>query len=198
MALIPRMGILARTMVSHELEQGTPEAVAPVDTLPIDLDRDVFLRSLVRELSGTLEDVVGLAEASGFISVVGQQIGSAINDSYRSALNAATLDRQQVADTLVDLKRRIGGGFFVLEADDDHIVLGNTTCPFLDKVVGRESMCMMTSNVFGVIAAENLGYGRVELEETIARGDPGCRVTIHLSPSVDPGDGGTGREYFKT
>jgi hypothetical protein len=38
----------------------------------IQLERDVFLRSLLRELAGTLEDVVGLEEASGFISVVGQ------------------------------------------------------------------------------------------------------------------------------
>jgi hypothetical protein len=29
---------------------------------------------------------------------------------------------------------------------------------------------MMTSNVFGAIAAENLGYGKVELRETIAKG----------------------------
>ena len=34
-------------------------------------------------------------------------------------------------------------------------------------------MCMMTSNVFGHIAAENVGYAKVELQETIARGDKG-------------------------
>ena len=43
------------------------------------LDRDVFLRSLVRELAGTLEEVVGLEEASGYISVVGRAIGEQIN-----------------------------------------------------------------------------------------------------------------------
>ena len=41
----------------------------------VELERDVFLRTLVRELSGTLEEVVGLEEASGFISVVGQHMG---------------------------------------------------------------------------------------------------------------------------
>jgi hypothetical protein len=43
--------------------------------LQIPLERDIFLRSLVRELSGVLEDVVGIKEASGFVSVVGQSIG---------------------------------------------------------------------------------------------------------------------------
>ncbi|MFI8308787.1 methanogen output domain 1-containing protein [Streptomyces sp. NPDC085927] len=76
----------------------------------------------------------------------------------------------------MDLKRRIKGDFFVIEQDDTKIVLGNRACPFAEKVLGRESMCMMTSNVFGTIAARNLGYAGVELQETIARGDAGCRV----------------------
>jgi hypothetical protein len=31
-----------------------------VAELPVDLDRDTFLRSLVRELAGILQDVVGV------------------------------------------------------------------------------------------------------------------------------------------
>ncbi len=44
--------------------------------------------------------------------------------------------------------------------------------------LGRPSLCMMTSNVFGVIAAENLGYAKVALTETIALGAPGCRAVV--------------------
>ena len=47
--------------------------------LSIPLERDVFLRTLIRELAGTLQDVVGLEEASGFISVVGQNMGRQID-----------------------------------------------------------------------------------------------------------------------
>ena len=42
-----------------------------IDTLNLPLERDIFLRILIRELSGTLEGIVGLEEASGFISIVG-------------------------------------------------------------------------------------------------------------------------------
>ncbi len=31
-----------------------------IATLPVGLDRDLFVRTLVRELSGTLQEVVGL------------------------------------------------------------------------------------------------------------------------------------------
>ncbi|HEX2543149.1 MAG TPA: methanogen output domain 1-containing protein [Caldimonas sp.] len=172
-------------------------APVPVASLPIPLERDVFLRTLIRELSGTLQDVVGLAEASGFVSVVGQRVGDQINDSYRAALAVDHLTREQVAEVLVDLKRRIQGTFFVLEQDDEKIILGNKDCPFAEKVLGRPSMCMMTSNVFGVIAAENLGYARVMLDKTIAEGHGECRVTVHLKP-LQGGAAATGREYFKT
>jgi hypothetical protein len=163
--------------------------------IPVHLERDGFLRTLVRELSGTLQEVVGLEEASGFVSVVGQRVGDQINDEYRKALRVGGLDRHQVADVLVDLKRRIKGDFYVIEESDDKIVLGNRACPFEEKVIGRPAMCMMTSNVFGVIAAENLGYSKVVIEEAIARGDSGCRVVVYLSQDGAPEEG---REYFKS
>lgn len=171
------------------------QSTRTIPDLPVNLERDVFLRSLIRELAGTLEDVVGVTEAAGYISVVGGTIGSQINSEYKTALGVSKLDREQVAAVLVDLKRRIKGQFFVIEEDDEKIVFGNNACPFAEKVIGRKSMCMMTSNVFGHIAAENLGYSKVELQRTIAEGHSGCRVAVYLTPEA--GDGRDGREYFK-
>jgi predicted ArsR family transcriptional regulator len=165
--------------------------------LDIPLNRDVFLRTLIRELSGTLEDIVGLKEAAGFISVVGQNVGDQMNQDYRSAFRVDHLSREQVAQVLVDLKRRIEGDFFILEETDERIVLGNRACPFGDKVLNRTSMCMMTSNVFGAIAADNLGYAKVELQQTIARGEAMCRVVVYLKPTPES-DSAQGREYFQS
>lgn len=174
----------------------SPSSVSPGDSTAFALDRDLFLRTLLRELAGTLQDVVGLDEAAGFISVVGQRIGDEINTGYRLELGVPVLSRPQVADVLVDLKRRIEGDFRVVEQDDARIVLENRHCPFGDKVIGRPSLCMMTSNVFGVIAAENLGQAKVELVRTIAEGAPGCRVVVYLQ-STPQAEAAKGREYFK-
>jgi hypothetical protein len=178
------------------MSEQTKQQLVPAWKLSIPLDRDVFLRTLIRELSGTLEDVVGLKEASGFISVVGQQIGEQIHAGYREAWDVPELSREQVADVLVDLKRRIQGDFYIISQDDEKIVLGNRACPFGEKVIGRTSMCMMTSNVFGVIGSENLGYAKVELQETIAKGDLGCRVVVYLKQTRQA-EAAEGREYFK-
>jgi predicted ArsR family transcriptional regulator len=171
---------------------GSPIRAAEAD-LP--LERDVFTRTLIRELAGTLEDVVGLEDASGYISVVGTAIGEQLDGAYRNALAVERLSRDQVADVLIDLKRRIQGDFFILEETEDRIVLGNRVCPFGDKVLDRPSLCMMTSNVFGHIAGQNLGYAAVDLEQTIAQGHPGCRVVVYLRPSNSVP--ASAREYFR-
>lgn len=166
-----------------------------VENLDVPLERDIFLRTLLRHLAGTLQDVVGVHEAAGFVSVVGQKIGDDLNETYRNALQVSKLSREQVARVLVDLKRRINGDFRIIEESDDRIVFGNRACPFGDKVIDRPALCMMTSNVFGRIAAENVGYAKVSLEQTIARGDAGCRVVVHLRPTSGA-EQAEGREYF--
>jgi predicted ArsR family transcriptional regulator len=167
-----------------------------IKDLAIPLERDVFLRTLIRELAGTLQEVVGLEETAGLISIVGQRLGDQINESYRSALGVERLSRAQVAEVLVDLERRIQGDFYVIEQTDEKIVLGNRACPFAERVIDRPALCMITSSIFGVIAAENLGYAKVVLEETIARGAPGCRVVIYLRPTAEA-EAVQGREYFQ-
>lgn len=173
----------------------TSSISATVEQASIPLEHDLFLRSLLRHLAGTLQDIVGIDEASGFVSLVGQRMGDEINREYLEALNVKRLTPEQTVDVLIDLKRRIKGDFFVVEQSDEKIVLGNRTCPFGEKVVDRPALCMMTSNVFGVISAENLGYAKVELEKTIARRDRECRVVIHTKPTREA-QAARGREYF--
>jgi len=168
-----------------------------IQELNVNLERDGFLRNLIRELSGLLEDMVGLEETSGFISVLGQNIGTQINQLYRQELKIPKLNREQVADVLADLKNRINGEFFIEEQDDKKIVLKSKSCPFAEKVKDRSSLCMMTSNVFGVITADNLGYAKVDLEKTIARGDTECRVVVYLEADDEQAKAANGREYYE-
>ncbi|WP_306121265.1 methanogen output domain 1-containing protein [Roseovarius sp. MMSF_3298] len=156
----------------------------------ISRNRDEFLRELLSELAKVLESRVGLEAAEGFIGRVGSRIGETMNEEYRAIFETDALDVTQVAQALVDLKERIEGAFKVESISPEKIVLVNSSCPFAGQVEGRESLCMMTTSVFGRIAASNLGYARVEKPQTIARGDLGCRVIVHLT------EGEAGREYF--
>ncbi len=163
--------------------------------LNIPLNSDIFFKTLIRELAGTLEAVVGYEEAAGYFSLVGQHMGDWINTLYTKELGVAPLSREQVAQVLVDLKQRIGGDFSIVTQDRRKIVLSSSSCPFQDAVLDRPSMCMMTSNVFGVITASNLGYAKVVLEETIAGRCEQCRITIYLEQSPEA-ETAEGREYY--
>jgi predicted ArsR family transcriptional regulator len=156
-----------------------------------DLEREVFLLSMVNALSGTLQDVVGLKDAEGYISTVGERIGETICGAYRNSSDNGEIKLDDLSYILTDLKARIGGTFKVESEDSKTIEFSNTKCPFGSFVDGRPSLCMMTSNVFGTIAATLHGEARVELLKTIANGDGCCSVLVHTD-----GSAGGGRRYF--
>lgn len=163
----------------------------------VELDRETFLLEMVRHLSGTLQDIVGLNEAEGFISLVGGDIGDEINQRYehRFREQLRELDLESTANILIDLKRRIGGQFRVVQVSAESLVLENTRCPFGDAVLDRPSLCMMTSNVFGRIVADKQGYARVEIEKAIANHDGFCRIRVNLRPQTNKAPV-SAREYF--
>lgn len=165
-----------------------------MENLKLPLERDLFFRTIIRSLSGSLEDTVGLEEASGYIALVGSEIGDWIESQYRESAGKDRFTPQEIAEILVDLKRRIDGDFYIISVSDEKIVLGNNRCPFGDLVKDRPSLCQMTTNVFGRIAANQLGYSRIELPETIAKGDAGCMAIVHLQQADDaPEDS---REFY--
>lgn len=172
------------------------EKYPTINQLDISLERDGFCRNIIRELSGLLQDMIGLDEAEGYISIVGQNIGNAINEEYKSKLGVDCFDADQLAGVLVDLKDRIHGDFRVEEQTEEKLVFSNSVCPFGDKVKDRESLCMMTSNVFGTITAANNDFAKVVLNDTIARGCDHCKVTVYLK-NTDEAQDEDGREYFK-
>lgn len=169
---------------------------APLSGLNVPLKTDLFLRTLLANLADTLESVVGLQDASGFIAVVGNLMGEEINEYYCQALETNKLSREQVTQVLIDLKHRIEGSFYLIEENDEKIVLGNSCCPLGEGVVGHFSLCMMTSSVFGVIVSQNLGYAKIVLDKTIAKGDGGCRIVVYLKPT-DEANLAEGREYYQ-
>ena len=91
------------------------------------------------------------------------------------------LSHGQIADVYVRLKAAIEGDFYIVEANERRIVLGNRACPFGEVVRRVPGLCRMTSSVFGGIAARNASGSTVVLEERIALGDPECRVVVWLT-----------------
>ncbi|MFC5554068.1 methanogen output domain 1-containing protein [Methylobacterium iners] len=148
-----------------------------------------MLGLFVRNLSNTLEDTVGVREASVLMNLVGLAVSDDIQKEYLEAAGKNKLSRADVTQAIIDLKQRIGSDFYIIEDMEDRIIFGNRRCPYGDLAKECPTLCMMTSHMVGHLIAESQGYGRVTLAETIARGDRACRIVVNLDPD-GPDDGG--------
>lgn len=169
-----------------------PEPI-PIDQLlpsPDEVDddgrfgREPFLRALAVQIAQTVERDSGPATAERVVATVGMGVGQRIETAFRAARDSSDgpLTSAEMAELFVDLKDGIDGDFFVIDANDDRVILGNRRCPFGKAVTHAPALCRMTSSVFGGIASRNRGGAAVHLEERIAVGDPECRVTVWLRP----------------
>jgi DNA-binding NarL/FixJ family response regulator/anti-sigma regulatory factor (Ser/Thr protein kinase) len=200
-AVVAKPGLGSKTTVTLPVRRRVQATHDPprhrVDALPsleeADADgtfgKEPFLRALTVELAQAIEAREGPTAADAVVAQVGADVGGRMEEAYRSARGiTGRLAPEQIADLYVRLKGAIGGSFYVIEADEHKIVLGNHNCPFGPIVQRQPGLCRMTSSVFGGIAARNAGGSAVALEERIALGDPECRVVVWLgdTPVPDP------------
>lgn len=185
MVLDVTLPVTRRAAVDHDPPRRLTSTLPALDeALPEGgFGRESFLRALVVQLAQSVEFQHGPDAADAAVAQVGTDVGARMEEEFRLARRLTErLTPEQMGECYVRLKHAIEGGFSVVEATEDRIVLVNTRCPFGDAVQLAPSLCRMTSSVFGGIAARNSdGPVRVLLEERIAVGDPGCRVVVDLT-----------------
>ncbi|MDN4527565.1 methanogen output domain 1-containing protein [Fictibacillus fluitans] len=153
-----------------------------------ELNKHVFLAKLITQYARVHQKAVGPV-AEEYIRQIGIRTGEWIEGYYNEYSSPWTVE--QYVDILIDLKNKIGGEFDIISIDGDRIVLKAIQCPFGDDISDAPHLCMMTSSVFGGIAARHFGYGKVSLRKRIALGDRNCEIAIYLSPD----DSEEGIEY---
>jgi anti-sigma regulatory factor (Ser/Thr protein kinase) len=164
-----------RTNVLPSMDEARPEG---------GFGKESFLRALVVQLSQAIESTHGPDAAEAAVAQVGTDVSWQMEAEFRQAEQVVgRMTPEQLGRCFVRLKHAIDGGFTVVEATPQRIVLENTDCPFGRSVLRAPALCRMTSSVFGGIAARNSSHPvSVLLEERIAVGDPACRVVVSLVP----------------
>ena len=170
------------------------DALPTISSLDIGIDHQGLFNILVADMAELLESIAGIDDACAYVSGIAARLGADIEQRYKTALGIQHLNRNQLIEVLIDLKNRAGGKFSVIEQDEERIVFGNCACPLGQAAANHPSLCMLTSNIFGRLTANAVGYAAVDLEETIAKGAAGCRVVLHLKRTELSPDT---REYFR-
>jgi len=106
--------------------------------------------------------------------------------------NSNIIVKRKTAESIVEFKNMIGGGFEVESSFNEGAKLINKRCP-LGCVNGMHHVCGLTSGVLGAMIAENHGQASVDIKKSIARGDNHCEVDVSWSRFR-----GTGDRYLST
>lgn len=165
-----------------------------ISALDIDFDDRGLFNALVAGMAELLETVAGPEHACAYVSSIAARLGADLERQYKAALSVQHLNRNQLIAVLIDLKNRAGGDFSLTGQDEDRLVFENRACPLGHAASNHPSLCMLTSNIFGRMTANAVGYAAVDLERTIAKGDSDCRVVVNLK-RTEPGP--DTREYFR-
>lgn len=144
--------------------------------VPVTLNKESYFNDVILKLGEELND----ASLKKKIKEAAIATSKKIEEQYKQFHNTNKLNYMQVINSLVDAQKKIGGNFIVLERADDVIVLRNTKCPFGEKVKKAPCLCTTTSALCGVMTARNLGYSKVILKKTIAKGAKECLIYIYL------------------
>jgi len=133
------------------------------------LNGQVFLAKLLTQYALLHEKTIGSA-AQEYIHQLGLRTGEWLERYYSDNNEPWTID--QYVNVVVDINDKIDSFFEIDTVEDDHIVVKSTKCLFGESAKDSSHLCAITSSVFGGIAARRLGYGKVELRQQIAQGDP--------------------------
>ena len=140
--------------------------------IPVNINKDSFFESAIVEISSRANKDA-IHEAS-------LKLAKDFEDLYKKFYNVERLNKDQIAEAIVDIEEKIGGRFKIVEKTDEKIKLRVERCPFTDKVRGAPSLCSFTSNICGTVAARNFGYSKVHIKKAIARCDQECYIVIYL------------------
>jgi len=153
-----------------------PLGMAKLWYVPVTLNKEGYLNDTLLKLGAEFDDSVSKKKIKNAAIATAKKI----EEQYKKFHGVNKLNFTQVIDSLVDAQKKIGGNFIVVERTEDVIILRNTKCPFGEKVRKAPCLCATTSALCGVMTAKNLGYSKVILKKTIAKGSNECLIYIYL------------------
>lgn|GEM_PF-519508 len=147
---------------------------ADVDPLPLRLPDGVTPRAFAGTVAAAMAEITGRGR-SPLEAAASSGAAFAASLAETSPPPPTPLD---VARAFVEFEAEAGGDFRVVEAADDRVVVCNNRCPFGPGVTGIPELCRSTSALLGSLAARTFGESTVLVEESIALGDPQCRLVL--------------------
>ncbi|MBW2989828.1 hypothetical protein KY358_05935 [Candidatus Woesearchaeota archaeon] len=144
--------------------------------VPVTLNREAYFNDALVDVVSQFSD----PQSQSNIKKAAISSAKRVEEQYKKFHGTDKLNFTQVIDSLADAQKKIGGKFIVVERTENVIILRNIKCPFGARIKKAPALCATTSALCGVMTARNLGYSKVVLKKTIAKGSNECLIHIHL------------------
>jgi len=158
--------------------------------IPVNISEGTFLRRIINDLAANLEK----KDPKSIVNKVGFNVGEHIEELYKGFYGVEKLNLDQFSEVIIDVEKKIGGDFSIVEISKDKVVIKNTKCPFGEGVKKNPNLCYITSNILGVLAAKYFDYGKVCMKKTIATDSDYCDMVVYLKKTKES-EKDKGKEY---
>jgi signal transduction histidine kinase len=142
------------------------------------LTRESLMLQLITHLSKLTYSLFDDHFSREYIMAASLRMAQAIDKKCKEAYgNDDHLSLEQFINLQLSTSDKL---FHLTEKAENKVVVCSNTCPF-EKIINEvPNLCMVTSAIFGGIAALNFGFSKVSLRKQIVLGDSCCEVCIYV------------------
>ena len=110
---------------------------------------------------------------------VSSKIGREILSMYKKFYGSNKLSKNESINSIIDIMNKLGGSFSLVEQDTGKIVFRNSKCLFGKDIKKCPLLCGTTLKIIEIIVNDGIGYGRVELKQSIVEYNEDI-IVVHL------------------
>jgi hypothetical protein len=158
--------------------------------IPVNLNKELFLKKITTYLASNLHKGDGRSS----LNESGLELSKYIDKIYREQYKTEKLSLDQIMDSIIDMYKKVGGSFKVVERNKEKILLKCKKSPFDEDVSDSFILFEINAGIIGGLISKSTGYCKVCLKP--AHGNGLYDVLVFLKKSKES-EAEEGFEYYK-
>src|SRR3989344_1767901 len=133
--------------------------------IPVNFNRESFFQEITLQLVSNMDK----EHSKELLNKAGSALGKQIFELYRQFYGVEKLNVEQFAEAVLDVNKKIGAAFTVIEKIQDKIIFANTRSQFGEAAKSLPELSILTSSILGTMAVKSFGYAKVSMRKSIAK-----------------------------
>lgn len=146
--------------------------------IPVEINREWFLSSMLSELLLNLKDGPAINKAA-------EKIGEEVSKLYTGFYDSEKLNPDQIKGSLEDMGQKIGANFEIAEHKQDKTVIKVNAFVFGGSDKLKKDFLIVLTHLIGAFVSKNTGYAKAGFDEPAVQGAGSCMLTIYMKKTKE-------------